>query len=116
TLQVKVEGNVRVVTKDFTLYGSHVEYNLESGRANIKNARILAMDFNIVANQLVRVDQNTYVAHEAEFTTCKDCTESWSIYGKEIRVDVGEWVRIKHGLAKIKGVDVLYIPYFVLPI
>lgn len=116
SMLVKVEGNVRVITKEMTLYGSHIEYNLATGAAKIKNARILAMDFNLVANELLRVNANEYLAHEAEFTTCRDCAESWSVYGKQIQVKVGQTVTIRHGLAKIKGVDVLYIPYMVLPI
>ncbi len=116
SMLVKVEGNVRVITKDMTLYGSHLEYNIATGGAIIKNARILAMDFNLVANELIRLSESQYLAREAEFTTCRDCAESWSVFGKEIRIRVGEYVSIKHGLAKIKGVDVLYIPYIVLPI
>ena len=116
TMRVKIEGNVRVITKTMTLYGSHLEYNIATGAALIKNARILAMDFNVVANELVRLNQNEYLAREAEFTTCKDCSESWSVFGKEIRIRVGSSVTIKNGLAKIKGIDVLYLPYIVLPI
>ncbi len=116
SLLVKVEGNVRVITKDMTLYGSHIEYNIATGAAVVKNARILASDFSLVANQLIRLNENEYLARDAEFTTCKDCAESWSVYGKDIRVRVGEYVAIKHGLAKIKGVNVLYIPYIILPI
>lgn len=116
TMIVKVEGNVRFITKDMTLYGSHIEYNIVTGSAVVKNARILTSDFNLVANQLVRVNQSEYIAHEGEFTTCKDCAESWSIYGKVIRLKVGKYVQIKHGLAKIKGVNVIYLPYIVLPI
>lgn len=113
---VKIEGNVRVIAKDLTLYGSYIEYNITTGSAIIKNARILAMDFNLVANELIRVNENEYLAKEAEFTTCKDCVESWSVFGKDIRIKVGNSVTIRHGLAKIKGVNVLYIPYIVLPI
>ncbi len=116
SMLAKIEGNVRVVTKDLTLYGSHLQYNTATGTAQIKNARILAMDFNLVANELLRLNENEYLAKEAEFTTCKDCAESWSVYGKEIRIKVGNYVSIKHGLAKIKGVDILYLPYLVLPI
>jgi len=116
TMKVKIEGNVRIITKDMTLYGSHVEYNIATGYANIKNARILAMDFNLVANELIRMNENEYLAKEAEFTTCKDCTESWSVFGKEIYMKVNNYVTIRHGLAKIKGVDILYIPFIVLPI
>ena len=107
SMKVRVEGNVRVITKDMTLYGSHIEYNVATGSAIIKNARILAMDFNLVANELIRLNENEYLAHEAEFTTCKDCAESWSVYGKEIRIRVGDNVAIRHGLYKIKGVDVV---------
>lgn len=115
-MMVKIEGNVRVITQDMTLYGSHVDYNIATGAAHIKNARILTTDFNLVANELIRVSEDEYVAKEAEFTTCKDCAESWSIYGKKIKLRVGKYVQINHGLYKIKGVNVLYIPYIVLPI
>lgn len=116
TMTVKVEGNVRFITKDLTLYGSHLDYNLTTGAANIKNARILTTDFNLVATDLIRVNETEYIAKEAEFTTCKDCTESWAIYGNLIKVKVGKYVEVKHGLFKIKGVDVIYVPYIVFPI
>ncbi len=116
TMMIKVEGNVRIITKDMTLYGSHVDYNVATGVAHIKNARILTSDFNLVATELIRVGQNEYIAKESEFTTCKDCTESWAVYGSHMRLFVGKYVQIKHGLFKVKGVDVLYIPYLVIPV
>lgn len=116
TMMVKIEGNVRFITKDLTLYGSHLEYNIATGVATVKNARILTTDFNLVASQIVRLTETEYIANEGEFSTCKDCPESWSVYGKVIKVYVGSYVHITHGLAKIKGVNVLYMPYLVLPI
>jgi len=116
TMMVKLEGNVRLITKDMTLYGSRVDYNITTGEAVVKNARILTSQFNLVADELIRVSASEYLAKNAEFSTCKDCTESWSIYGKNIRLVVGKYIQIKHGLAKIKGVNVLYVPYLVLPI
>lgn len=116
TLEVKIEGNVRFITKDLTLYGSHLAYNIGTGKAIIKNARILTSQYNLVATELVRVSETEYIAKEAEFTTCKDCVESWSVFGKFIRLKTNEYVQIRHGLAKIKGINVLYIPYIVLPI
>lgn len=116
TMMVNIEGNVRMITKDMTLYGSHVDYNVTTGAAHIKNARILTADFNIVANELIRVSENEYLAKEAEFTTCTDCAESWSVYGQHLKVQVGKYVEIKNGLFKVKGVDVIYLPYLYLPI
>jgi LPS-assembly protein len=116
TMMVKIEGNVRFITKDMTLYGSHLDYNVVTGSALIKNARIMTSDFNLVATELVRLNEKEYLAKEAEFTTCKDCVESWSVYGNFIKIHTGKYVQIKHGLFKVKGVDVLYLPYLVLPI
>ena len=116
TMMVKIEGNVRLITKDMTLYGSHLDYNLTTGVAHIKNARILTSDFNLIASELVRVNQNEYIAKDSEFTTCKDCTESWAVYGNNMRLFVGKYIQIKHGLFKVKGVDVLYVPYLVIPV
>lgn len=116
TQKVKLEGNVRFVTKDMTLYGSHIDYNLGTGIAHIKNARIITSSFNLVSRELVRLNQNEYLAKEAEFTTCKDCIESWSVFGKNIKLTIGKYVQISHGLFKIKGIDVIYLPYIVLPI
>lgn len=116
SMTVKIEGNVRFITKDMTLYGSHVDYNITTGKAHIKNARILTTNFNLMANELVRENENQYLAREAEFTTCKDCTESWAVYGKTIKVDIGKYVQVSHGLFKIKGVDVIYVPYLIFPI
>ena len=116
TQMVRIEGNVRVIMKDMTLYGSRVDYNLVTGSANIKNARILTSEFNLVASELIRISEKEYVAKEAEFTTCKDCAESWSVYGKNIKLIVNKYVQVQHGLYKIKGTNVLYIPYIVLPL
>lgn len=116
TMMVNIEGNVRLITKDMTLYGSHLDYNVTTGVAHIKNARILTSDFNIVANELIRINENEYIANEAEFTTCTDCAESWSVYGTHLKVQVGKYVEIKNGLFKVKGVDVIYLPYLYLPI
>jgi LPS-assembly protein len=116
SMTVKVEGNVRFITRDMTLYGSHMDYNITTGVAHIRNARIMTSQFNLVATELVRINQKEYIAREAEFSTCKDCAESWAIYGHTIRLFVGEYVQIRHGLFKVKGVDVIYLPYIALPI
>src|SRR5690606_29938180 len=87
-----------------------------TGVAVVQNARILTTEYNLVASKLIRINEEEYVAEEAEFSTCKDCLESWSVYGKVINLKTNSFVKIKHGLAKIKGVNVLYFPYIVLPI
>lgn len=113
---VRVEGNVRFISQDITIYGSDIEFNSQTGQLDVKNARIITTDFNIVASEIKKMNKDMYYAKQAEFTTCKDCTESWTIYGSEIFIEINQYVKIKHALTKIKGVSVLYFPYIAIPI
>ncbi|MFP5491094.1 MAG: LPS-assembly protein LptD [Bacteriovoracia bacterium] len=116
TMIFKVDGNVRFITQDLTLYGSQLEYHAASGYAQVKNARIVHPQFNVVSRELYRRPGGLIEARDAEFTTCRDCTESWSVYGRKILIYLKERAEIYHGLAKIKGVSVLYLPYMVVPL
>lgn len=113
---VRIEGNVRFISQDITVYGSEIDFNSQTGKLEVKNARIITSDFNIVASELKKMGNDLYYAKQAEFTTCKDCTESWTIYGSEIFVEMNQYVKIKHALTKIKGVSVLYFPFIAVPI
>lgn len=116
TGNVKIEGNVRFISQGITIYGSKVEFNSQTGQLEMLSARIITNEFNIVANKIKKIDNNNYHATKAEFTTCKDCTESWVIFGDEIDIELNQYVKIKHALTKIKGVSVLYFPYIAVPI
>ena len=114
--KVDVEGNVRFISQDITIYGSHIQFFSDTGKLNMKNARIVTSDFTIVAKELVRKEESLYDAIEAEFTTCRDCVESWTVSGKHLEIELNEYVYINHAMVKIKGIDVVYIPYIALPI
>lgn len=113
---VEMEGNVRFISQDITIYGSKINFNSASGELEMENARIVTSDFNISAESLVRQGPELYYAKKAEFTTCKDCAESWSIFGEEIYIELNEYVKVYHALAKVKGIQILYLPFIALPI
>ncbi|MBL7664572.1 MAG: LPS-assembly protein LptD, partial [Bacteriovoracaceae bacterium] len=112
----KIEGNVRYVTKGMTLYGSSMEYNLNTGFMVMLNARIVSEAFNIVANRIEKRGEDNYYAEEAEYSTCQNCPESWSIYGQKIDLKFGEYVTIRNGIIKLNTIDVMIIPFLVLPV
>lgn len=113
---VLIEGSVRYVGQNITIYGSKISFNLESGRLAMVNSRMITPEFSIVASKIVKKTNKVYYAQEAEFTTCRDCSESWLVSGKDLYVEIDKYVQIYHALVKVKGVDVIYIPYLALPI
>lgn len=111
-----VEGNVRLISNDITLYGSRLEYQALSGYAEVDNARIVSPRFTLVARKIMRRAEKVYVTEESEFSSCRDCPESWSVFGKRIVLYMDDRAEIHHGLAKVKGISVLYLPYMVIPL
>jgi LPS-assembly protein len=113
---VDVEGNVRYIGAEVTLYGSKLKYNFKNQEMEISKARILSDNYVVLGKKISRKGESEFEAFDAEYTTCKDCPESWTIFGKHINVTVGQYIRITHAYIKIKGVVVMYIPYIILPI
>lgn len=109
-------GNVRFVSEEMTMWGSRLEYDFKKKTVKMDNVRMETTEFSVVASHVEKLNDTDYVAMDAEFTTCKDCTESWSLYGNKLKMTIGEYVVVKHGLIRIKGVEVFYLPYIVFPI
>jgi LPS-assembly protein len=116
TGEAEVVGNVRYIAPEMTLYGAKLRYNFLSKEIELDNARVLSDNYSITGKKISQTSANIIYAEEAEYTTCKDCPESWSIYGKKITITIGEYVRLQHAFIKINGVIAMYIPYIVFPI
>lgn len=116
TGDLEIVGNVRYIAPGITIYGTKIFHNLNTKELKIFNAKIISPDYIILGEELVKNSDGTFFGKDAEYTTCKDCPESWSIFGKEIHVTQNEYVRIKHAFIKMKGVVSMYVPYLVFPI
>lgn len=117
TGEVEVKGNVRYVGPSMTLYGSRLKYNFKTNSIELENARIMSDSYTIIGRKITRSSKDgDLLALDAEFTTCKDCPESWSVFGTKVSVTPNEYIRINQAYMKIRGVVVMYIPYVVLPI
>ncbi len=112
----KIWGNVRYTGPRFNLYGTEISYSLKKAEFAVQNAKLVDENFVLRGKEIIRQDDGMFKARDAEFTTCKDCPESWSIQGKEVTVVPDDYISMKHTFIKINGVVILYIPYISLPI
>jgi LPS-assembly protein len=112
----EVEGNVRYISPGLTLYGTKLKYNFLTREIDLVNARMLSDNYVLIGKRILQSTSQMIYADEAEYTTCKDCPESWSIFGKKVAVKVGQYVEIKHAFFKVNGVVVMYFPYIIFPI
>jgi len=114
--EMRIWGNVRYVAKDITLYGSELRYNLYSGQFDFENARIISSGYTIVGKHITRSADGTYLASDAEYSTCKDCPESWALMGSKIALTKSKYVHIQHAFIKSHGAILLYIPFISIPV
>ena len=112
----EIIGNVRYISPEMTLYGTKLKYNFLTGEIDLDNARMLSENFVVTGKKILQNIPTIVYAEEAEYTTCRDCPESWSVFGKNITIEVGKYVKIKHAYVKINGVVAMYFPYIVFPI
>ncbi len=116
TGEAEVLGNVRYITSDMTVFGSKMEYNLNTSYLGVYNGRLVSDQFVVVGKYLAKISENVFVGENAEYSTCKDCPESWSILGEQVYITKNEYVKISSAYIKVNGVVVMYVPYIVLPI
>lgn len=116
TGEVRIWGNVRYIAKDLTLYGSELRYNLLTGEFDFQNARIISTGYSIVGKHVTRSTDGTYLATDAEFTTCRDCPESWVLMGGKIKLTATRYVHIQHAFIKSNGAILMYVPYISIPL
>ena len=116
TGNLDMRGNVRYISSEMTLYGSELHYNLNSQALLVQDARIVTEAYYLMAKEIQRVGDREFLAKEAEYSTCRDCPESWSVYGDDVKIVMGDYIYIKHAMIKVNGIVVIYLPYIVLPI
>jgi LPS-assembly protein len=116
TGETEVIGNVRYIAPELTLYGTKLKYNFLSRQIDLDNARVLSEGFVVTGKKILQTSNDIIYGEEAEYTTCKDCPESWSVFGKKITIEIGKYIRIKHAFIKVNGVVAMYFPYIVFPI
>lgn len=73
----------------------------------------------LTGDPMRKTGESTYEAEKALYTPC-DCKEdenpAWSFYSRTAKVTLGEYITGWHAFFQIKGVPVLYTPYFSVPI
>ena len=113
---IHVQGNIRYIESDMTIYGPEFKYNFKTKNFSLAKSRLTTSSYIISGDKIDKTGQDTLIAENAEYTTCQDCPESWSVYGRRIHITADRYARIWHAYIKVKGVVTLYIPYIILPI
>ncbi|MDY6951417.1 MAG: LPS assembly protein LptD [Thermodesulfobacteriota bacterium] len=117
TKEVTASGGVRLVSGGDWLTGSRVEANLETGIGTVHDG-ILFMEeshFYVGGDEIKKTGRDSYYVRDARFTTCHGESADWEITGKDLRVTVEGYGKVKHAAFRARSIPVLYVPFLVFP-
>jgi lipopolysaccharide assembly outer membrane protein LptD (OstA) len=116
TKEIKARGNVIFVDRESTVEAAELNFNMDTGFGSIFYGRVYN-DLYSLRGQLIRkVGEGRYLTTAGEYTTCKDCPESWKLAARNVDLTVEGYAFMDGVFIKVKDIPTLYLPYLVVPV
>lgn len=116
TKDIKARGNVVFVDKQTTVEAAELHFNMNTGFGSIFYGRVYNDLYSLRGQLIRRVGDGHYLATEGEYSTCKDCPESWKLAARNVDLTVEGYAFMDGVFVKIKDIPTLYVPYLIVPV
>jgi LPS-assembly protein len=120
TNEAEARGNVRLTNPEGTITADVVSLNLDEETGFLTRADVEArrLGYSLRGERVEKGLGQSYHIENGQFTTCHcaDGPPSWSISGKDLRVDLEGYGILHDGTFNVLDVPVLYIPRVLFPI
>jgi len=112
-------GNIRFRGNDIAMAAAHMDYNINTGVANLRQAHYVIAPLHLrgEAGNIELIEQNSVSLLDASYTFCPPGHNDWDIAAGEIYLNQAEgYGEAWHGQLRIKDIPVMYLPYYRFPI
>ncbi len=118
TGEARASGRVRYEDGWVLIEAEKADMNLVTKRGRIHNAHLLFKEdnYHVRAEEIERRDEGFYVVKEATFTTCDAPLPEWCFDAERADVRLGDRLRARGVVFRIRGLPVLYSPLLHAPI
>jgi LPS-assembly protein len=116
TRTLDAKGNCVYITADSIIYGDEMHLNLDTRTGVVVGARVSNDRFTLAGERLNKLSQSRFQVHWGEYSTCKDCPNSWSLEAEDVDLTFGGYAYMDNVTAKIKDAPTFWLPYLVVPI
>jgi len=118
TRDATAKGNVLYEDPEVIIRAERAELNLETRLGTLYRAYIFhkPLNYHIYGEEVKRVGEEIYYLSKATATTCDARPPEWCFSGRDVVVTLHENVKARDATFYIKGLPVLYTPYFWAPL
>jgi LPS-assembly protein len=114
----RVKGNVVLVLGEDIFTGREGQINLATRCGEMQGARLFLRrnHFHVDSPLIRKTGDSTYYAERAKVTTCDADQPVWSFAARQLSVVLEGYAKGRHGVFRLAGIPVLYLPVAVLPV
>ncbi|MCM2324480.1 MAG: LPS assembly protein LptD [Oligoflexia bacterium] len=109
-------GNCVYIASDSVIYGEEMHFNLETRTGTIVGGRVSSENFTLGGERINKLGQGRFQTHWGEYSTCRDCAQSWSLQAQDVDMEVEGYAYLRNVAVKIKDTPAMWFPYLVVPL
>lgn len=110
-------GNVIYEEGTEVITAEQAEFNLESQLGTIQMGDLLLDDDQYFTGQeVMKTGEKTYTIKKGSFTACDSSWPAWKFRSSTAKIHEGEYLQSWNTVGYLKGIPIVYFPYFVFPI
>jgi LPS-assembly protein len=110
------KGHCVYVTMDSVIYGDEMHLNLDTRTGVVVGARVSNDRFTLAGERINKLAEGRFQVHWGDYSTCKDCPNSWSLEAEDIDITFGGYAFMSNVLSKIEDAPAFWLPYLIVPI
>jgi LPS-assembly protein len=115
--RIVAEGNVVFMHGAERLSGDKLEMDLGTSKGLFTNAHgFLSQGVLVEADEIRRIDSDTYEIEGAHFTSCTQPNPRWSFSASSATLEMDDHIRARNVVFRVKDVPAFYLPYIIYPI
>lgn len=109
-------GNCVYLASDSYITSEEMHFNIDTRTGTITKGRVSNDRFSLAGERINKLGDGRFQAHWGEYTTCRDCPQSWSLQGEDIDIQFDGYAYMSNVTTKIKDTPAFWIPYLIVPI
>jgi LPS-assembly protein len=114
--RIEASGHVRLQSPTVYAEASRMTLDYEADRATLHDGFIQSGQVVFEGKEIQKTGPSTYIATDAQYTSCVSCPPTWSFSGRRIEAELGGYAKISRPVMRIGGVPILILPGIMVPL
>jgi len=110
------EGHVIIEGMKIHMEGSRIQFNYKTNTGLIYDGFVQSGQVIFQGDTINKTGEATFIAENAEFTSCETCPPGWAFSGRTIEAEIGGYAYIQRPVFKVGGVPVFIFPAMTVPL